>query len=321
VYPTLYHFVFEMFGVKLGFLKFVNTFGIVVVIGFGVAAAILASECQRLERLGVLQPTFRSSVRKKRSILTLLKRGRSVANGPVKISWRHHAGEAGFVAAWSGFAGAKVLYLMEHPSSFAKPTLAGFSMYGGLIFAGAMVMRYFIRNGITFWPAVDSAALGVFVAYAIGRLGCHFSGDGDWGIVNTSPKPGFLPHWLWAYDYPNNVAHLGVPLKSGTCFPSYCTQLRPAVFPTSVYEFFLVMALVGVLWAMRTRLKTPGVLFGWFLILDGLERVAIDQIRVHAPWVGPLTQVEIIGTLLIVSGAIVAWYLPRRNLAIPRRTV
>jgi phosphatidylglycerol---prolipoprotein diacylglyceryl transferase len=288
VYPTLYHFVLEAFGFKVEFLKFFNTFGFVVVIGFVVAATILASECARLEALGVMQPT-------------------------AKGSWRHHAGEAGFVAAWSGFAGAKILYFLEHPSRVLNGSLNGFSMYGGLIFAGAMVMRYFRRNGITFWPAVDSAALGVFVAYAIGRLGCHLSGDGDWGVANNAARPGWIPNWMWAYDYPNNVVHLGSPIKSGTCFPGYCTRLQPGVFPTSVYEFVLVMLLVGVLWKMRTQLHTPGVLFGWFLIFDGVERIVIDQIRTNTAWVGPFTQVELIGTLLIIGGAAVAWSLPRRT--------
>jgi phosphatidylglycerol---prolipoprotein diacylglyceryl transferase len=276
----------EVFGVKVSFFRFFNTFGVLVVIGFGVAAAILASECRRLEAAGVM--------------------------APVTKSWRHHAGEAAFVAAWSGFAGAKVLFLLEHPSSLTNSPLRGFSMYGGLFFAGAMVMRYFVRNGITFWPAVDSAALGVFVAYAIGRLGCHFSGDGDWGVANTATKPSFLPNWLWAYDYPNNVAGVGAPIKSGACFETYCKHLQPPVYPTSVYEFGLVMVLVSLLWAMRTKMRTPGVLFGWFLILNGIERIAIDQIRTTQPWIGPFTQVEFIGLFLIIGGALVAWHLPRR---------
>ncbi len=289
MYPTLYHFLFEVFGVKVGFLKLFNTFGVFVVIGFAVAAAILAFECERLEAAGIMQP--------------------------VKKSWRHHAGEAGFVAAWSGFAGAKVLFLIEHPSSLTNSPYRGFSMYGGLIFAGAMVMRYFVRNEIAFWPAVDSASLGVFVAYAIGRLGCHFSGDGDWGIVNTAAKPSYLPNWLWAYDYPNNVSGLGVPIKAGACFETYCTHLQPAVYPTSVFEFGLVIVCVGALWMLRTRLRTPGVLFGWFLILDGIERTAIDQIRANSPWIGPFTQVEFIGAILILGGIGVAYYLPRLRLA------
>jgi len=35
---------------------------------------------------------------------------------------------------------------------------------------------------------IDSAAPALMIAYAIGRMGCHFSGDGDWGIFNSAYK-------------------------------------------------------------------------------------------------------------------------------------
>ncbi|MCK7553882.1 prolipoprotein diacylglyceryl transferase [Chitinophaga sedimenti] len=36
---------------------------------------------------------------------------------------------------------------------------------------------------------IDSAAPALMLAYAIGRMGCHFSGDGDWGILNNAYAP------------------------------------------------------------------------------------------------------------------------------------
>ena len=32
------------------------------------------------------------------------------------------------------------------------------------------------------------------MGYGVGRLGCQFSGDGDWGIVNTAPAPVSYTH-------------------------------------------------------------------------------------------------------------------------------
>ena len=50
----------------------------------------------------------------------------------------------------------------------------------------------------------------MMLAYGVGRLGCHFSGDGDWGDPNRFEKPlSILPDWLWAYRYPNNVINEG----------------------------------------------------------------------------------------------------------------
>jgi phosphatidylglycerol:prolipoprotein diacylglycerol transferase len=49
-------------------------------------------------------------------------------------------------------------------------------MYGGLIVAGIMVIRYFRKNGMAVLPSMDSAAPGLMLAYGIGRLGCQVSG-------------------------------------------------------------------------------------------------------------------------------------------------
>ena len=35
-------------------------------------------------------------------------------------------------------------------------------------------------------------APSLMLAYGVGRIGCHMSGDGDWGIANLNPKPEWL---------------------------------------------------------------------------------------------------------------------------------
>ncbi|MDV7390741.1 prolipoprotein diacylglyceryl transferase, partial [Arthrospira platensis SPKY1] len=98
------------------------------------------------------------------------------------------------------------------------------------------------------------------IAYGIGRLGCHFSGDGDWGIVAAAqPEWWFLPDWLWAYDYPNNVAQDGVPIEG--CEFQYCRRLDPPVYPTPLYETFMAFIIGGFLWLMRRRMPAAGMLF------------------------------------------------------------
>jgi prolipoprotein diacylglyceryltransferase len=60
----------------------------------------------------------------------------------------------------------------------------------------------------------DAMAPTMLFAYAAGRIGCHISGDGDWGIVNLNPKPfAWLPDWMWAYQYPHNVVNEGVAIQ------------------------------------------------------------------------------------------------------------
>ena len=57
MYPNLYYFFKDAFGVKIGFLRFINSFGFFVAISFLVAAALLAHELRRKSKEGLLQPT------------------------------------------------------------------------------------------------------------------------------------------------------------------------------------------------------------------------------------------------------------------------
>lgn len=57
MYPNLYYFFREAFGVKIGFFKFINSFGFFVAIAFLVAAALLSKELRRKSQLGLFQPT------------------------------------------------------------------------------------------------------------------------------------------------------------------------------------------------------------------------------------------------------------------------
>jgi phosphatidylglycerol---prolipoprotein diacylglyceryl transferase len=164
-----------------------------------------------------------------------------------------HGGNITLTAALWGFIGAKLFHWLESPKDFldlvrtgsVRDIVSGLTMYGGLIVAGLMVVRYFKKNGLAILPSMDAAAPGLMLAYGIGRLGCQVSGDGDWGIANTAPKPGWIPQWLWSYDYPNNVnavmgphrgGYVGELITDGTSFEGYGTHLVPGVFPTPLYE-------------------------------------------------------------------------------------
>ncbi len=222
-----------------------------------------------------------------------------------------HGNNITLTAALWGFIGAKLFHWLENPDEFirfvqapnADGIMTGLTMYGGLLLAGAMVIRYFVKHGIPVWHGADAAAPGVLLAYAIGRIGCQVSGDGDWGIVNTAPAPSWMPQWLWSYDYPNNVNAVGVPLVDGrTCYEGYCTVLPETVFPTPLYETLTCLVLFGVLWMLRKRLKPAGSIFFLFLFLDGLERFFIEKIRVNVEVLGNWTQAEIIATALMLAG-------------------
>lgn len=228
----------------------------------------------------------------------------------VQMMPHEHAGNITLTAALWGVIGAKLFHWLENPDEFMhfiqdpSPSnlFSGLTMYGGLILAGAMVIRYCVRNGIPALYGADAAAPGVMLAYGIGRMGCHVAGDGDWGIVNNAPAPSWIPQWLWSYDYPNNVNGVGVPITEGTCFPGYCTVLPEPVFPTPLYEIIVCFIFFALLWAYRKKARPAGMIFFSFLVLNGIERFFIEKIRVNVRVWGDITQAEIIAVLLVIAG-------------------
>ena len=117
--------------------------------------------------------------------------------------------------------------------------------------------------------------------------------------------PSFLPVWMFAYTYPQNVNKDGVRIKD--CKEEHCRALPLPVFPTPFYETFFCTLLFILLWGIRKRITTPGVLFGIYLILNGLERFAVELIRVNNTYsvfgFHP-TQAELISSVLTFTGIV-----------------
>ena len=119
----------------------------------------------------------------------------------------------------------------------------------------------------------------------------------------------FLPDWLFAYNYPNNVNKVGVPIQG--CTEQHCNQLPAPAFPTPLYETIACTILFFILWGLRKRMRPFGALFALYLIMNGVERFLIEKIRVNnkMDFLGMQpTQAEIISSILILSG-IALWIL------------
>ena len=225
-------------------------------------------------------------------------------------------------AAISGLIGAKLFHNLENWGEFIQDpigslfSLSGLTFYGGLIFGAATVLYLANRKGIHWRDMLDIGAPAMMLAYGVGRLGCQVSGDGDWGIVNTAPKPGWLnwaPDWLWSYTYPNNVIKEGEPIPG--CVGEYCYELSQGVFPTPLYEAIACIGLFFLLWFLRKRISIPGMLFSIYLVLNGIERFLIEKIRVNnkMDFLGlEVTQAEIISFSLILIGLLGMLYFYRK---------
>jgi phosphatidylglycerol---prolipoprotein diacylglyceryl transferase len=237
----------------------------------------------------------------------------------VRIWPQDRVGEITIIALIFGLLGAKLFDIFEnwgdflkHPSSYIFSP-SGLTFYGGLICAALAIWWYAKRHKITFWHLNDAMAPTMMLAYSLGRIGCQISGDGDWGIVNKSPKPfNWLPDWMWSYTYPHNVNEAGEPITG--CVGKYCNELPAGVFPTSLYEIIGCFILFLIIWSVRKRFTIPGTLFAFYLILNGLERFFIEKIRVNVRLdiFGHPTQAELISSLLFFCG-IILWIVLKRR--------
>ena len=195
------------------------------------------------------------------------------------VDWSY---EMVFAALIGGLVGSRIDYILQNWDKVSDDLLGNIFSGSGLVWFGGMVggalgvILWARWRGFLGWPLFDTAAVPLAVGYAIGRVGCQLSGDGDYGTHSDLP---------WAMSYPDGT----VPTTD-------------TVHPTPVYET-LAMGLAGVvLWRMRDRFA-PGVLFGLYLIIAGIERFLVEFIRRNEEVVAGLTQPQLISLGLMVLGA------------------
>ena len=228
-----------------------------------------------------------------------------------------------WAAIW-GFLGAKLFHNFEYWDDFVKDPIgglvsfSGLTFYGGLIMGGAAVLYQSNKYGIKWIHMLDIAGPGMMLAYAVGRIGCQLSGDGDWGIVNVAIKPSWLswaPDWAWSFKYPHNVVGEGIPIPG--CIGNFCNELPLPVFPTPFYEVLMGLAIFTLLWTFRDKIKVPGLMWSSYLIFNGIERFLIESIRVNSKYHAlglSFTQAELIATILIILGITgIFWSLKNGN--------
>lgn len=212
------------------------------------------------------------------------------------------------VAAISGVLGSNLFNALESPGDFQAflqnpigSLFSGLSIYGGLIFGGLALLIYAYKKKINVPHLFDALAPAFILAYAIGRQGCMWAGDGDWGIANLNPKPAWIPQILWSFDFSHNVNMVGE--KIAGCTGPHCYHLVPSVYPTPMYETLMSLAIFGILWALRKKLTIyPGMLVALLFIFNGIERWFIEKIRVNEIFWKGYTQAEVISVILIVFG-------------------
>ncbi len=133
-------------------------------------------------------------------------------------------------------------------------------------------------------PALPAASVG----YAIGRIGCLLSGDGDYGIPTSLP---------WGMSFPNGV----VPTTE-------------RVHPAPLYEFIVWCAIGGLLWSLAARwMKNPklnGRIFALYLILTGVARFLVEIIRINPRSFLGMSNAQVASVLSVVLGIVLYLWFP-----------
>jgi prolipoprotein diacylglyceryl transferase len=214
--------------------------------------------------------------------------------------------------ALAGILGAKLWHVIDTPAD--RPTLdllfsfraiswfrGGFAWFGGFV-AGITTLLLLARSYKVNWlTMLDVASPAAAIGYAVGRIGCLVSGDGDYG------KPTNVP---WGMAFPNGL----VP-TTDTCvqwgWPATCR-----VHPTPIYEFVVGMLIFWYLWRRGSRAirhpLAPGVITGEFLIMSGIARFLVEFLRINPRVLWGMSNAQVAALLTAVAGLILLVIVRRR---------
>jgi phosphatidylglycerol:prolipoprotein diacylglycerol transferase len=191
-----------------------------------------------------------------------------------------------------GLLGARLHQGFYHWADFAADPLGfmtsptGLVWYGGVLGGVAATVWPIRRAKVSYASALDTGALGLTIGLAIGRIGCHLSGDGDWGTPTNLP---------WGVAYPNGTAPWPHP---------------PGVFvhPAMLYEMVALLGIFVLLLRLRSLVAPAGALFAIYLLLTGVTRLLVETVRTNHPIFLGLTEAQWTSVVLSTGAA---WWLWR----------
>jgi phosphatidylglycerol:prolipoprotein diacylglycerol transferase len=195
-----------------------------------------------------------------------------------------------FAALVGGLVGARGYWLLGHLGEVGDDPFGsvfggtGLVWYGGALGGAAGVLLWASRKGMLGLVLLDLCSPALAMGYAVGRIGCQVSGDGDYGTPTDLP---------WGMAYPHGTVPTDV-----------------AVHPTPIYETLAMGLVAWALWRARDAFR-PGVLFAFYLVLAGSERLLVEFIRRNPPVLAGLTEAQLASVVMLVAGLVWLWRAAR----------
>ena len=193
--------------------------------------------------------------------------------------------EMAFAALLGGLVGARLYFVFDNFDETREDLFgslfsgSGLTWYGGAIGGALAVAAWAKWRDMLNIRLLDLAAPSLAIGYAVGRVGCQLSGDGDYGKAWDGP---------WAMAYPDGTVPIDTP-----------------VHPTPIYETLAMGTAGAALWVWRDRFK-PGALFALYLFLAGWERFLVEFLRRNEDVALGLTQAQLLSIAMILIGGI--WF-------------
>lgn len=209
----------------------------------------------------------------------------------------HPADALGIVAlaVVAGIVGAKLWHVLDSPAEFRADgwsvlwSTGGFAWFGGLV-AGILALWVQGRQlGLSGLRMLDLASPAAAVGYAIGRIGCLTSGDGDYGIPSNLP---------WAMGFPNGID----PTPPGV-----------RVHPTPLYECIIGLVIAWWLWRRGGKTRPVGEIVGEYLLLTGIARFLVEFIRRNPKILIGLSNAQLASLGSAAAGLILIFIVARRK--------
>lgn len=188
--------------------------------------------------------------------------------------------------------GGRILYVLLSMDEYSANPLSAMKIYeGGLSFHGGAIGGFLAaflfawRRKLPIWRIIDAGIPGLVLGAAIARWGCFLNGccyGREW-------------HGPWAIVFPTLQDHI----------PRH---------PTQLYDSFMHLSLLALLFYLKRFRRKEGDMFGFYLMGFSVVRFVAEIFRAGATGkllIGPITMAQAASILIFAVG--LAFYLIPAN--------